>query len=161
MSLRHCSSSLPLISMKKRNPVIFSDTLSMSTDTGAEVISTTNRGHQAPKAACDECRRRKLRCDGKKPQCSVCLDTGAVCETTQRGVRGPKKGHLRALKSHIVQLEAMLEARPSLPREELQGTTGNYDDGDFTSPGATGRAFVSIRPVDQRVPLSPILHVEL
>ncbi|KAL5366246.1 fungal-specific transcription factor domain-containing protein [Aspergillus floccosus] len=133
----------------------------MSSDIVTEVRSTTNLGYQAPKAACDECRRRKLRCDGKKPQCSVCLDSGVVCITTQRGVRGPKKGHLRALKSHIVQLEAMLEARPSPSQEELQGTTGNYDDRGFTWSGATGSAFVSTRPDSQHVPLSPILHAEL
>ncbi|EHA25829.1 hypothetical protein ASPNIDRAFT_138298, partial [Aspergillus niger ATCC 1015] len=59
--------------------------------------------------ACDECRRRKLRCDGQKPQCGRCLDTGVACELTQRSARGPKKGHLRDLKNRLVYLEALLE----------------------------------------------------
>lgn len=74
--------------------------------------ATAPRGRQRPGASCDECRRRKLRCDGQQPQCGVCQDTGVVCEVTQRSVRGPKKGHLKALKDRIVHLEAMLESRP-------------------------------------------------
>ncbi|KAF5865671.1 hypothetical protein ETB97_002643 [Aspergillus alliaceus] len=74
------------------------------------------RGRQ--RAACDECRRRKLRCDGQQPQCSVCQETGVVCEVTQRAVRGPKKGHLRALKNRLVHLEAMLESR--VPAQQRQ-----------------------------------------
>ncbi|KAI2916526.1 transcriptional regulator family: Fungal Specific TF [Aspergillus niger] len=68
--------------------------------------------------ACDECRRRKLRCDGQKPQCGRCLDTGVACELTQRSARGPKKGHLRDLKNRLVYLETLLEN--SVPAEDTQ-----------------------------------------
>ncbi len=70
----------------------------------------TTRGRQRPGAACDECRRRKLRCDGQQPRCSVCRDTNVVCEVTQRSARGPKKGHLKALKNRVAYLEAMLDS---------------------------------------------------
>ncbi|KAK2603398.1 hypothetical protein N8I77_009860 [Diaporthe amygdali] len=72
--------------------------------------ATATRG-QRPGYACDECRRRKLRCDGRQPQCSLCQGAGIVCEVTQRGLRGPKKGYLKALKNRVVQLEALLESR--------------------------------------------------
>ena len=80
---------------------------------------------------------------------------------TQRGTRGPKKGHLRALRSRIVQLEAMLKARSSPHREEPLETTGNNGDGVLAASGAKESALVSTRPFGQHVPLSPILHAEL
>ena len=72
-------------------------------------IST--RGRQHIKAACDECRRRKLRCDGQQPLCGGCQDSGSICEITQRGTRGPKKGYINALKNRVIHLEAMLASR--------------------------------------------------
>lgn len=87
---------------------------------------TATRGRQRPGAACEECRRRKLRCDGQQPQCGVCLDTGVLCAVTQRGVRGPKKGHLKALKTRVLHLEAMLASRLSVNgRQDLQGGERN------------------------------------
>lgn len=70
-----------------------------------------SRGRQLPGAACDECRRRKLQCDRQKPRCGVCQDSQTRCEVTQRSVRGPKRGHVRALKDRILHLETMLETR--------------------------------------------------
>ncbi|KAH7110280.1 hypothetical protein EDB81DRAFT_597501, partial [Dactylonectria macrodidyma] len=52
--------------------------------------------------ACEECRSRKLRCDMGQPPCGTCLDLGVMCITnTARRPRGPKKGHVDALKSRI------------------------------------------------------------
>jgi hypothetical protein len=60
------------------------------------------RGRQRPGAACEEFRRRKLRCHGQQPQCGVCLESGVVCEVnTFRAPRGPKKGYFKALTSRI------------------------------------------------------------
>ncbi|KAJ5192263.1 hypothetical protein N7449_008405 [Penicillium cf. viridicatum] len=62
----------------------------MSFNIDAEVTSLSiTRGRQRPGPACDECRRRKLRCDGQQPQCGVCQDTDI---------------------SRVEQLEAMLES---------------------------------------------------
>lgn len=64
--------------------------------------TNTPRSRQQPGLACDECRRRKLRCDRAQPQCGVCRDTDTTCvTTTTRQPRGPRKGHLRALQSRI------------------------------------------------------------
>ncbi|CAI7593856.1 unnamed protein product [Penicillium glandicola] len=97
------------------------------------------RGRQRPGPACDECRRRKLRCDGQQPQCGVCQETEILCEVTQRGARGPKKGHLKALKSRVEQLEAMLESSLSAQRElgdsQTQNNTQSSSEGTIpTSP---------------------------
>ncbi|KAJ5310737.1 uncharacterized protein N7443_003198 [Penicillium atrosanguineum] len=97
----------------------------MATDMESDSTAAP-RGRQRPGAACDECRRRKLRCDGQQPQCGVCQDTGVLCEVTQRGVRGPKKGHLKALKNRVVHLEAMLESRLSVNgRRDIQRGSSN------------------------------------
>ncbi|EED13248.1 conserved hypothetical protein [Talaromyces stipitatus ATCC 10500] len=75
----------------------------MSEEKSAATTSTTSR--QRPGSACEECRRRKLRCD-RQPQCGNCIDAGVVCTTTTvRPARGPKKGHLKALKGRIATLE--------------------------------------------------------
>lgn len=89
----------------------------------------TVRGRQA----CDECRRRKLRCDGQQPQCRVCRETGVVCEITQRAVRGPKKGHLKALKNRVLHLEAMLEGRFAA-HQRPNDFTGNARGGNAPTP---------------------------
>ncbi len=61
-----------------------------------------SRSRQKPGSACEECRKRKLRCDRIHPQCGVCSDSGVTCTFREsRPPRGPKKGHLKALKSRI------------------------------------------------------------
>lgn len=86
----------------------------MSEEKTATNTSTTSR--QRPGSACEECRRRKLRCD-RQPQCGNCVEAGVVCTTTTvRPARGPKKGHLKALKgrigkaSHLSCVDTMLTA---------------------------------------------------
>lgn len=76
------------------------------------------------RAACDECRRRKLRCDGRQPQCSICHESGLICETTERGSRGPKKGYIKALKDRVVYLENLLENRSDGQPEQNQHHDG-------------------------------------
>ena len=57
---------------------------------------------QRPGSACEECRRRKLRCDGKQPQCQHCSETGVQCITIHsRSQRGPKRGHMKALQTRM------------------------------------------------------------
>ncbi|KAH8799820.1 fungal-specific transcription factor domain-containing protein [Xylogone sp. PMI_703] len=83
-------------------------------------MSTWSR--QQPGSACEECRKRKLRCDRQKPKCGTCLNSGIKCEVkTDRLPRGPKRGSLNALRSRIVQLEKRLLNEPS-QEPELQIT---------------------------------------
>lgn len=70
------------------------------------------------KAACEECQRRKIRCDGQKPQCRTCEDVGLLCVTSQRGARGPKKGYIKAMKSRLMHLEALLESRNKTQQQQ-------------------------------------------
>lgn len=62
----------------------------------------TMKQRQRPGKACEECRRRKLKCNGAEPQCSVCADSGVECVVIrEREARGPKKGYLKVLKDRI------------------------------------------------------------
>ncbi|KAJ5787113.1 hypothetical protein N7457_002103, partial [Penicillium paradoxum] len=65
--------------------------------------------------ACEECRRRKARCDRMRPQCGICVETGRTCiVVSKRSPRGPKKGQLKDLWSRVSKSDlfsAMLEQR--------------------------------------------------
>lgn len=57
---------------------------------------------QQPGLACEECRRRKARCDRGRPQCGICADAGRECVfVDKRAPRGPKKGQLKDLRSRV------------------------------------------------------------
>lgn len=57
---------------------------------------------QRPGAACLECRSKKLKCDGKPPQCGTCIASGTKCTPpTTQIQRGPKRGHLKILQNKI------------------------------------------------------------
>lgn len=47
--------------------------------------------------ACEECRRRKERCDGDKPTCQRCKNVGRTCSYHQGRKRGLKTGYVRGL----------------------------------------------------------------
>jgi hypothetical protein len=63
-------------------------------------ITRSERSNQSRcKLACEECRKRKLRCDGQEPRCGVCAESGTTCRfVSTRSNRGPKKGLMRALR---------------------------------------------------------------
>ncbi|QKX55293.1 uncharacterized protein TRUGW13939_02385 [Talaromyces rugulosus] len=85
-------------------------------NTGAAKSTSTNTAsRQRPGSACEECRRRKLRCD-RQPQCGNCIESGVVCTTTTvRPARGPKKGHLKALKATLERCIMEQQGGISLP----------------------------------------------
>lgn len=63
-------------------------------------------GHrQQPGLACEDCRRRKARCDRVRPSCGSCNDGGISCRyIDKRPQRGPKKGQMMGLKRIIGKL---------------------------------------------------------
>lgn len=69
----------------------------------AIVANMEGRGlRQQPGFACEECRRRKARCDRGRPKCGFCTETGTTCVIVdKRQQRGPKKGQLNAMRSQI------------------------------------------------------------
>ncbi|KAK4210770.1 hypothetical protein QBC37DRAFT_27922 [Rhypophila decipiens] len=98
------------------------------------------QSRQLPGNACDECRRRKLRCDRKRPRCGACGSTPSVpCDITEERVpRGPKKGSISAIRNRIVALEKRLNTSDphtrGSSRENDPNTSYTYQ-GDLPSTG--------------------------
>ncbi|KAI8930286.1 fungal-specific transcription factor domain-containing protein [Entophlyctis helioformis] len=60
--------------------------------------------------ACDQCNRRRAKCDGDRPQCATCKRLQRQC-TYEREVRkrGPKSGYVDRLHERIRDLEAQVQ----------------------------------------------------
>ena len=87
----------------------------------------SGRPRQQPGSACEECRRKKLRCDRRRPTCGHCADSAVVCEVSpHRLSRGPKKGSIKALQSRIVALESQL----SKQNKDINENNDNHDSND-------------------------------
>ncbi|CAN8106524.1 unnamed protein product [Discula destructiva] len=96
-------------------------------DTGNQTVHQQQRQQQG--SACEECRRRKLRCDRKKPQCLACANSGNTCITKEEvSTRGPKKGHVDALKNKIAALEARLSEYEKERSDRSEQPRTNEDD---------------------------------
>ncbi|KAF5702129.1 hypothetical protein FMUND_13599 [Fusarium mundagurra] len=121
--------------------------------------------------SCNECKRRKLRCDAQQPQCGSCLSSNTLCEVSPRGKRGPKRGHLNALRNRLGQLEQMLQSRFELEQiQELQTyqQTGLHYLPTFESQlPDTDTASLNLGvPLDSPLPqafglIDPVVHAEL
>ncbi|KJK81384.1 hypothetical protein H634G_03403 [Metarhizium anisopliae BRIP 53293] len=90
------------------------------------MVSTTTAtssgdARQQPGLACEECRRRKARCDRVRPRCGICAESGRTCVVVdKRSQRGPRKGQLKDLRSRLMLLEQRLGGQPdssNLPKE--------------------------------------------
>ncbi|KAJ2669621.1 hypothetical protein IWW42_004479 [Coemansia sp. RSA 1085] len=60
--------------------------------------------------ACDLCRRKKVKCDGKRPICTHCEAIGNVCtylDATKK--RGPPKGYIDAIENRLLAAENLLK----------------------------------------------------
>lgn len=57
--------------------------------------------------ACDRCRSKKTRCDGKRPQCSQCAAVGFECKISDRlSRRAFPRGYTETLEERVRELEA-------------------------------------------------------
>ncbi|EXL39756.1 hypothetical protein FOCG_17641 [Fusarium oxysporum f. sp. radicis-lycopersici 26381] len=119
--------------------------------------------------SCNECKRRKLRCDAQQPQCGFCLRSNTLCEASPRGKRGPKRGHLNALRNRLGQLEEMLQSRFELEQiQELQThqQTGLHYLPTFESQLPDTASLNLGVPLDSPLPqakglIDPVVHAEL
>ncbi|RAL11873.1 fungal specific transcription factor domain-containing protein [Aspergillus homomorphus CBS 101889] len=121
------------------------------------VTSTPTISRQRPGSACEECRRRKVRCDRRRPQCQVCFETGIECKiNTTRLPRGPRKGQLRTLRTRIAALERCLADQ----HPEINHPMASLFDGtvlDCDSEEDPPRDFSSLSdPIPVSVPLSTL-----
>ncbi|KAL2441120.1 hypothetical protein ABEF95_012261 [Exophiala dermatitidis] len=78
--------------------------------------------------ACDECRRKKVRCDapteadGTPKTCTNCQKAGAVCEFERKPMkRGPSRGYIRELSERVEQVE---QAQKQVLRQSMDAGMG-------------------------------------
>ncbi|KAL2261349.1 hypothetical protein VTK26DRAFT_4346 [Humicola hyalothermophila] len=92
--------------------------------TARPVPARRKRG-QATTAACGACRKRKSKCDGGRPRCSICRDRGTVCEfdtnaeETHTQALKRKYHELQVQKSTFEQIYNVLQSRPEQEAEEV------------------------------------------
>ncbi|OJK00180.1 hypothetical protein ASPACDRAFT_28643 [Aspergillus aculeatus ATCC 16872] len=95
------------------------------------------KSRQSPGSACEECRRRKLRCDRRTPSCGVCTATGVICHfTATRSERGPKRGHLKQLQQRMGMFHRIDSEPVHHSVYKVQSTLDNFkmDKIQFLSP---------------------------
>ncbi|GKZ29520.1 hypothetical protein AbraIFM66950_005221 [Aspergillus brasiliensis] len=138
---------------------------------GLSPSSEQAQSRNRPGSACTECRRRKMRCDGRHPQCNNCSNAGIICVfNPQPSRRGPKKGHLKSLQTRIANLESMLFGRT----QDSLSADASINVEAVAQPaedGWTGRSQVNVSldgfhvpagaPKVGAVPVSDLLHAEL
>ncbi|OTB05897.1 hypothetical protein M426DRAFT_121124 [Hypoxylon sp. CI-4A] len=68
--------------------------------------------------ACEECRRKRIRCDRGTPQCMPCATSGKTCVVRDNYLRrGPKKGYLKTLQNKIEDLQTRLNEQETSTTE--------------------------------------------
>lgn len=82
--------------------------------------SVAGDGNYVPRLkriACVVCRRRKLRCDGKRPSCGTCSRLGHDCSYDEvRKKSGPKRGYVKQLEARLGMIN-LLEALSRILRQ--------------------------------------------
>ncbi|KAJ5780362.1 transcriptional regulator family: Fungal Specific TF [Penicillium paradoxum] len=103
---------------------------------------------QQPGLACEECRKKKLRCDRRRPQCDQCEESGTACLVNQiRSPRGPKKGHLKALRNRIATLESIINCD--------QGNSSARDASDGNEKYQSDETVQILSPPEEYIPNAP------
>ncbi|PYI12441.1 hypothetical protein BO78DRAFT_300703 [Aspergillus sclerotiicarbonarius CBS 121057] len=97
-------------------------------------------GHYIPRPkriACVLCRRRKLRCDGKRPSCGTCSRLGHECIFDEvRKKSGPKRGYVKQLEARLAQVETLLKTQETRIRSAQEN--GSIAPATNDSPDAPG-----------------------
>ncbi|KAK1830892.1 hypothetical protein QBC39DRAFT_100834 [Podospora conica] len=68
---------------------------------GSSIRSTVPPKNVHVKAACDTCRKRKVKCSGERPRCTFCERSGVACHY----MSAPAETHSQALKRKLDQMQ--------------------------------------------------------
>ncbi|KAL4769511.1 hypothetical protein BDW60DRAFT_194499 [Aspergillus nidulans var. acristatus] len=96
--------------------------------------------------ACDECRRKKVRCDASSESgvetCSNCRRLGVVCQFSRVPMkRGPSKGYIKELAERLHTLESQMQpamVHADMPYQPMNEAPSPRAYQDFSSPMDTG-----------------------
>ncbi|KAK3826025.1 MAG: fungal-specific transcription factor domain-containing protein [Benniella sp.] len=116
--------------------------------------------------ACDNCRRRRVKCDGVPDGCGGCKAAKTQCVyTTSTTKRGPPKGYVEVIEDRLGKIENMLagivKRKALVPRDSTDKAASqsegedNNDDDDHASLHSSDLVEVKKQP-----PASPVLRPE-
>ncbi|WVR04193.1 hypothetical protein IAU60_001193 [Kwoniella sp. DSM 27419] len=88
--------------MAPKRRVTGSEDSSSSTQPSKRQVSHASR-------ACDECRKRKIRCDGENPTCGVCTSRNLLCHYNDEDKRKTNVEHMEQLNARMDQFERLLK----------------------------------------------------
>ncbi|KAE8344697.1 hypothetical protein BDV24DRAFT_171683 [Aspergillus arachidicola] len=113
----------------------------MATPSSSPVPRRHRRGLTRSAAACERCRRRKQKCDGKTPTCGPCARAGATCIPSERLLIRQSDADCRcqSLREQLASLERRYEALAQQHEELLA-----QKDKDRLHDGANPRALDSL-----------------
>ncbi|MCJ1386134.1 Glucose-responsive transcription factor [Xylographa soralifera] len=98
--------------------------------------------------ACDECRRKKIRCDAESdapghPKCSNCMRTQQICQFSRQPMkRGPSKGYIKELADRLDQVEKKVTGggpAPFAAMSPIQSSAQNANEYGLGAEGVYGR----------------------
>ncbi|MCJ1436004.1 Glucose-responsive transcription factor [Xylographa pallens] len=98
--------------------------------------------------ACDECRRKKIRCDAESdapghPKCSNCMRTQQTCQFSRQPMkRGPSKGYIKELADRLDQVEKKVTGggpAPFAAMSPIQSSAQNANEYGLGTEGVYGR----------------------
>ena len=81
------------------------------------------------KLACDDCRRKRKKCDDVEPECGLCLKHGNACKYSY-GLdkrKPPSKSYVAALETKIQGLESKIQQYEARHEKQVAPTNGNLD----------------------------------
>lgn len=119
-------------------PIFTDDGASMGMDDGADQGDAKRRRIAR---ACDMCRKKKIKCDGKMPACSHCLNYKTECIFTQvEKKRQPPKGakYIEGLENRLGRMESLLRLSGLLSEGDAQTDLGTLEKrlADKTTTGS-------------------------
>lgn len=87
--------------------------------------------------ACGTCRKRKLKCDSKRPKCSTCARLGHPCHYDEvRKKSGPKRGYVKELEARLKQVETLLQNESAAPTATAKDSTPDHHANLNKTPAA-------------------------
>ncbi len=120
-------------------PIFTDDVGSMGMDDGTDQGDPKRRRIAR---ACDMCRKKKIKCDGKMPSCTHCQNYKTECIFTQvEKKRQPPKGakYIEGLENRLGRMESLLRLSGLLSEGDAQTDLGTLEKrlADKTAPGRT------------------------
>ncbi|KAJ2001757.1 hypothetical protein GGI04_003614, partial [Coemansia thaxteri] len=112
--------------------------------------------------ACDRCRRKKVKCDARRPVCNHCEALSLSCtylDTAKK--RGPPKGYIEAIENRLHKVEELLKdlvlADSSAARHVLKALQGpDFDDvAVVTDPSGKLFGAITLPELEARAALCP------